>query len=79
MTGLVSDLRCQSWKILRLMWSSEFSCQLTLEICVDPHIGNAWAAATNGKELFCMPMERKFGVIDATVSMTQQQVEDCEE
>ena len=32
------------------------------------HIGNAWAEATNGRGLFCMPTERNFRLIDATVA-----------
>ena len=32
------------------------------------HIGNAWADATRGKGLFCMPTERNFALIDSTVA-----------
>ena len=32
------------------------------------HIGNAWAKATKGKGLFCMPTERNFTLIDATIA-----------
>ena len=32
------------------------------------HIGNAWAEAANGRGLFCMPTERNYALIDATVA-----------
>ena len=35
------------------------------------HIGYAWAAATSGKGLFCMPTDRKFEEIDDTVETEQ--------